>query len=165
MAALAGFLVYNMRNPWRRKASVFMGDAGSLALGLSLAWFAMHLGKIGGGAAVHPISVAWVLALPIMDTCAQFARRVSQGRHPFDADHHHFHHHFVNAGVPVAKATGLILLIGFLLGAVGVMGSFLHVPDFVLSYVWIALLFAHIAVSLRPARIRRVVARFLRRDV
>ncbi|HBR69469.1 MAG TPA: undecaprenyl/decaprenyl-phosphate alpha-N-acetylglucosaminyl 1-phosphate transferase, partial [Rhodospirillaceae bacterium] len=35
-AALLAFLVYNMRGPWRKRASVFLGDSGSMALGLVL---------------------------------------------------------------------------------------------------------------------------------
>ena len=163
MAALAGFLVYNMRSPLRRKASVFLGDAGSMALGLSLAWFGMTLG-MGSDPVIAPIAVAWILALPIMDTCAQFARRVAQGRHPFSADRNHFHHHFINAGVSVARATAIITLIGFVLGLIGVGGMLLGVPEYVLAYAWIATILAHIYMSLRPARFRRIVAFFLRRD-
>ena len=43
LGAVAGFLAFNLRHPWRKQASVFIGDAGSLALGLTLAWFAFAL--------------------------------------------------------------------------------------------------------------------------
>jgi len=39
VGAIIGFLIYNMRHPWRKKASLFLGDAGSLCLGLCLAWY------------------------------------------------------------------------------------------------------------------------------
>lgn len=155
MAALLGFLIYNMRHPFRDRANVFLGDAGSMALGLALAWYGMSLGHQG---IIQPISVAWVLALPIMDTCAQFARRVAQGRHPFDADRNHFHHHFINAGVDVGNAAGVITVIGFLLGMVGIGGMVLGVPEPVLAYLWIAGILAHIYMSLRPHRFRRIVS-------
>ena len=38
-AAIAGFLLFNMRFPWQDRAGVFMGDAGSMMLGLFLTWF------------------------------------------------------------------------------------------------------------------------------
>ncbi|MGB0720591.1 MAG: MraY family glycosyltransferase, partial [Bdellovibrionales bacterium] len=88
IGALAGFLVYNMRHPLRRKACVFLGDAGSLSLGLTLAWFAIDVTK-EPRAALVPISVAWILALPIFDICAQFYRRVRLGKHPFAPDRGH----------------------------------------------------------------------------
>jgi UDP-GlcNAc:undecaprenyl-phosphate GlcNAc-1-phosphate transferase len=160
MAALLGFLVFNMRNPLRRKAMVFLGDAGSMSLGLTLAWFGMGLGR-GADPILAPIAVAWILALPIMDTCAQFARRVAQGRHPFSADRNHFHNHFVNAGVSVGRATAVITLIGFLLGLIGVGGMLAGVPEPILAYGWIATLFLHIYMSLRPHRFRRIVSSFM----
>jgi UDP-GlcNAc:undecaprenyl-phosphate/decaprenyl-phosphate GlcNAc-1-phosphate transferase len=163
MGALAAFLVYNMRNPLRRKANIFLGDAGSMALGLSLAWFGMRLGW-GTDPVVDPISVAWILALPIMDTCAQFARRVSQGRHPFSADRNHFHHHFVNAGVPIGQATAIMTALGFFLGLIGVGGMLLGVPEYILAYAWIALLFLHMYMNMRPARLRRLIMLFLHRS-
>lgn len=163
MAALLGFLVFNMRHPFREKANIFLGDAGSMSLGLALAWYGMTLGR-GSDPVIWPIAVAWVLALPIMDTCAQFARRVAQGRHPFSADRNHFHHHFVNAGVSVGRATAVITLIGFILGLIGVGGMLLGVPEPVLAITWIAAILTHIMLSLRPARFRRIVSAFMRKS-
>ncbi len=157
MGALGGFLAHNMRYPGHKRASIFMGDAGSLSLGLSLAWFAMHLSQYKE-IVLKPVGVAWLLSLPIYDTCGQFARRISQGRHPFDADHHHFHHHFVFAGLTPGQATAAILSLSFGLGLVGVGGLWLGVPEFVLGYLWVALLLGHIYMSMRPHRYRRVVA-------
>jgi UDP-GlcNAc:undecaprenyl-phosphate GlcNAc-1-phosphate transferase len=162
MAGLAGFLVYNMRNPLRRKANVFLGDAGSMALGLSLAWFGMTLGH-GDDPVIQPIAIAWILALPIMDTCAQFARRVSQGRHPFSADRNHFHHHFVNAGISVECTTAIMMLIGFAAGAIGIGGMMMGVPEYIMAYAWIILLFSHMYMNLRPARLRRIILLLARR--
>jgi UDP-GlcNAc:undecaprenyl-phosphate GlcNAc-1-phosphate transferase len=159
MAALAGFLLYNMRAPWRARAAVFMGDSGSLGLGLTLAWLAITISDPQRPPAVMPMAVAWILALPIFDICGQFARRVSQGRHPFDADSQHFHHHFINAGLSVGQATAAILAISAVFAAVGVTGAALDVPQAWLSWPWIGLLLLHIYMSLRPHRFRRLIAR------
>jgi len=83
MAVLAGFLIYNFQHPLRRKASVFIGDSGSMALGVMIAFLAISLGKDtvsteGVPRIFSPISVAWVIAIPIMDACAQFIRRMPQ---------------------------------------------------------------------------------------
>jgi UDP-GlcNAc:undecaprenyl-phosphate/decaprenyl-phosphate GlcNAc-1-phosphate transferase len=150
MGALAGFLVFNMRNPMRRKASIFLGDAGSMSLGLSLAYFCIALAHHKHGV-IEPISVAWILALPIIDTCAQFYRRVREGRHPFAPDRGHFHHHFIHAGIPVGDTTPAILALAFIMGAIGYMGVRVGVPEFILTVGWIALLFTHMALSRRPA--------------
>ena len=157
MGALAGFLFHNMRTPWRAQARIFMGDAGSLALGLTLAWFAIDMAGDPVSAVAMPMSVAWLLALPIMDTCSQFARRVSQGRHPFDPDHNHFHHHFVTAGVPVKYAVPAILLIMALNGAFALSIQFSGLPQAWLTYPWIIMLFLHMYMSVRPRRFRKAI--------
>ena len=159
IGALAGFLVYNMRHPWRKRASVFLGDSGSLALGLALAWFCIRLSQLPGPYALRPVAVAWILTLPIYDTCGQFARRVAGGRHPFDADHHHFHHHFLFAGFSPGRATAFILLLSFLAGMIGIGGLLIGVPEYVLGWLWTVLLLAHIYMSLRPHRFRRLLVR------
>jgi len=150
MASIAGFLVYNIRHPWRQKASVFLGDAGSLALGLCLAWFAIEAGKGGNAAALHPMSVAWILALPIMDTCAQFYRRVREGRHPFSPDRGHFHHHFIEAGFRDGRAVAMILLVVAAVSTFGVFAPILGVPLYVLTGLWIVMILLHMAVSRTP---------------
>ncbi len=159
MAVLAGFLFYNMRAPWRERAVVFLGDSGSLGLGLTIAWLAISMARPDHPPAIMPMAVAWILSLPIYDICGQFARRVSQGRHPFDADHNHFHHHFITAGYPVGQATMIILGIALLNGAVGVGGLALGVPQWVMAWPWIAGLFLHIYLSMRPHRFRRILVR------
>lgn len=159
MGALAAFLFYNMRHPLRGHASVFLGDAGSMALGLIIAWFAIGLAQDPDPVLV-PISAAWILALPIMDTCAQFYRRARAGRHPFSPDRGHFHHHFVHAGVPVGRSTTMILLLAFALGAIGYVGIWIGVPPWILTITWIGLLFSHMALSFKPERYITFFARF-----
>ena len=151
MGALAGFLFHNMRSPLRARASVFLGDAGSMGLGLVLGWFCITLAQ-GPQAPLTPISVAWILALPIIDTCGQFYRRVKEGRHPFSPDRGHFHHHFIHAGLSVGKSTALILLIAFLFGGIGYFGARLGVPEWVLALTWTAMLLAHIGLSRMPGK-------------
>jgi|JI10StandDraft_1071094.scaffolds.fasta_scaffold132443_2 UDP-GlcNAc:undecaprenyl-phosphate GlcNAc-1-phosphate transferase len=162
MGALAGFLFHNMRHPWRARARIFLGDAGSLSLGLTLAWFAIDMAGHPDTATMMPMTVAWLLALPIMDTCGQFARRVSQGRHPFSPDHNHFHHHFVTAGVSVRQATTAILLIVFFYGVFAATIQFAGWPQALLTYPWIILLFAHMFMSVRPRRFRKLIQRLFK---
>jgi len=146
LGALAGFLVYNMRSPFRSKASVFLGDAGSMSLGLMIGWYAIHLSP-AEARIMEPISVAWVMALPIWDECAQFNRRVREGRHPFSPDRGHFHHHFIQAGLTPEKSVSMILGIILLSGFVGIVGIKIGAPLACLTVVWIIGILAHIAFS------------------
>ena len=155
---LAGFLGYNMRHPLRQRACVFLGDAGSMGLGLTLAWLAVVLSQ-GEMAVLAPVSVAWILALPIIDAFALFALRLSQGRHPFSPDRRHLHHHFLDAGFTVGQATSMILLIVALLGAIGYFGLHAGVPVPALGWGWIVLWLGHAVLVRYPASfIRRLRA-------
>ncbi len=151
MACIGGFLVFNMRNPWRRSASLFLGDAGSMSLGLAIAWFAVLLAR-GPGTPLEPIVVAWIIGFPIFDTCAQFYRRVCEGKSPFAPDRGHFHHHFIDAGVPVRYAALVIIMIVAFMGLIGYGGYALGVPQVILTIGWVAFLMLHIVLSRKPER-------------
>lgn len=164
VGALCGFLVFNMRNPWRRKASVFMGDAGSMCLGLCLAWFAIHMAR-WPTMPLAPVSVAWIIALPVFDACAQFYRRVREGRHPFSPDRGHFHHHFIAAGMSVRATTLSIMGIVAVMGAFGHFGVKAGLPQFIMLLLWGACLFAHMFMSYKKGRYVRLIAKFTRVNV
>lgn len=150
-ACIAGFLVYNMRNPLRRRASLFLGDAGSMCLGLTIAWFGVHLAR-SPAAPLEPIVLAWIIGFPIFDTCAQFFRRICDGSDPFAPDRGHFHHHFMDAGIPVRFAVPIIISLIAFMGGVGYIGFMVGLPPVVLTIGWVILLFIHMALSRHPER-------------
>lgn len=130
-SALAGFLLFNLRHPWRRKASVFMGDAGSMALGFAIAWFVVALSQ-SPRAVLSPVAYLWVVALPVMDTLSLMVRRLSKGRSPFSADRDHLHHIFLRAGFTPGQTTMILMLLVAALGGAGVSLSLAGVPDVLL---------------------------------
>jgi UDP-GlcNAc:undecaprenyl-phosphate GlcNAc-1-phosphate transferase len=141
-ATLSGFLFYNMRHPLRDKACIFLGDTGSMALGLIIGWFCIHMAQ-GTNAPLQPISIAWIIALPIIDAFGLFAMRIYEGRHPFSPDLRHFHHHFIHAGFPVGQSTVMILSLATMLGAVGFCASMFHWPEPLMTVIWIGLWLGH----------------------
>ncbi len=159
LGAVLAFLYYNMRHPFRDKACIFLGDAGSMSLGLVLGWYSISLSQEPSPVLV-PVSVAWIVALPVIDAFALFVYRAKQGRHPFSADRNHFHHHFVHAGIPVSRATPMILVIGFLWGLVGYGGVNIGIAEPVLMYIWIALLFFHTFITIYPERFIKLLSKF-----
>ena len=148
MACVGGFLIYNMRSPFLCRARIFLGDAGSMALGVMIAWYAITLSQ-GQHSAIHPVSVAWMLALPIMDSFGLLAARLKEGRPPFAPDRRHFHHHFAAAGFSPAATTILILTYAACLAAIGYGGVAIGIPDFVLGWAWIALWIGHTLLTMK----------------
>ncbi len=156
MACLFGFLVYNMRSPIRSRAIIFLGDAGSMALGLMIAWYAITLSQ-GAEAVIRPVSVAWLIALPIVDSFGLLVARIRDGKHPFAADRRHFHHHFAHAGFTAGQTTCLILLYSALLGAVGFFAPMIGVPDYILGWGWIALWCGHTVITVKSEKFIRLL--------
>ena len=96
--AVAGFLAWNLRHPWLKRAKVFMGNAGSAFLGLVVAWVSFELTQ-NPGHPVSPVLALWLLPVPIMDCLVLIARRTREGRSPFAAGRDHIHHFMIDAGL------------------------------------------------------------------
>lgn len=157
LAAVLGFLVFNMRAPWRRSASVFLGDSGSLCLGLVLGWFCIRLTQ-GNGAPLAPVTVIWIIALPVMDAFALFLARSLRGLHPFNADRRHLHHRLLDAGLSPGQTTWVMLGIISVMALTGFAAQAYAVPPVVLFGLWMVLFIIHVAGLMHP----RAGAFFLR---
>jgi len=116
---LAGFLIWNLRLPWRPRANAFLGNAGSALLGLVIAWVSFRLTQ-NPGHPVNPVLALWLLPIPVMDCLVVSVRRMRQGRSPFFADRNHIHHILQDAGFGPTRAalhlTWFSLLCGLLVG-------------------------------------------------
>lgn len=143
LAAILGFAAYNMRHPLRKKASVFLGDSGSMLLGFALAWVAIQMVEGGPNRILSPIAVAWVLALPVIDTVRLMAQRGLRGGNPFVADREHLHHILLRKNLSPGQTSWLLVGINGALGGVGVLGHHLGVPDFWLTMGFVGIFLAH----------------------
>lgn len=134
MGAVVGFLFFNLRTPFRGTAAVFMGDAGSLLLGGCLAWFALRLaqGSAATGEEPAPVVLLWVLGLPVLDTLVVMSRRIREGRSPFCPGRDHVHHRLLEAGLSVSQTIVLLMVVNLMMGALGVLGWLLGLPEWAL---------------------------------
>ncbi len=99
----AGFLPHN----WYR-ARIFMGDTGSMLIGLMLAASSIMVtgqvdpGGVSGGALLPvflPVLLPFsVLAVPLLDLILAVLRRTRSGRSPFAPDKLHLHHRLLALG-------------------------------------------------------------------
>lgn len=139
--ALLGFLGFNARLPWRGRAAVFMGDTGSLLLGLLLGWCAVRL-AMSERPALAPITAVWMLALPIADTVTLLVRRSLRGRNPFSADRQHMHHILLALGLSSARTTALLFWLALALGIGALAADRLGVPQYAMFYLYLTCLVA-----------------------
>ena len=104
--SLLGFLIYNFS-----PAKIFMGDTGSLLLGLLNAILVIKFINFSSDpAAVIPIEAApaigfAVLIIPLFDTLRVFALRILYGRSPFKPDRNHIHHIMLDLGLTHRQIT------------------------------------------------------------
>lgn len=103
--ALLGFLRFNFA-----PASIYLGDAGSMLIGLIIGTIAIHSST--KSAATMALAVpCGVWAIPILDSMAAILRRKLTGRSFFTPDRGHLHHSLLVRGWSVRQA---VLFIGLI---------------------------------------------------
>jgi len=108
--SIAGFLPYNMP-----PAKVFLGDTGSMFLGMMLA----VLTVISGGKLA---TLLLVFGLVILDSLYVVAKRIIRRQNPFTtADQTHLHHRFLQAGFSHTSTLILIVAFSLMFGAAGLL--------------------------------------------
>ena len=117
VGGLLAFLVFNFP-----PASVFLGDTGSMLIGLTLGFTAIHASLKGAAtfALAAPLAI-W--AVPILDVSMAIVRRKLTGRSLYTTDRGHLHHSMLERGL----GNRAILLLVSLLCAVTAAGALLSV--------------------------------------
>jgi UDP-GlcNAc:undecaprenyl-phosphate GlcNAc-1-phosphate transferase len=157
---LLGFLYFNIRLPRRKQAIVFLGDAGSYLLGLSVVYFSIRLSQ-GPERAISPVTALWFCLMPLLDTGGMMLRRMRRGRSPFSPDREHLHHVFLWAKFSVNETWGMLVLAAIAGMIFGLAGSFASVPD---SLMFAAFLFVAVIYFGMFTRVWKAL-RFLRRSI
>jgi UDP-GlcNAc:undecaprenyl-phosphate/decaprenyl-phosphate GlcNAc-1-phosphate transferase len=169
--AAIGFLWHNFH-----PASIFMGDAGALLLGLLLACVAIQ-GVLKTAAVVALFFPLLILAVPALDATFVVAKRIKYRRPVYSADRWHFHHRFANIGFSQRRT--VLYLYGWTLSLAALALAMRFVPysddDGTLHAGWTAVIlgFALVAVAasvylvlvLEILKFRRSREREIRRQV
>ncbi len=143
--ACAGFLPHNFH-----PARLFMGDSGSMLIGLVLSASALTLtttfsgaeiGRGGAGSDVSPLAFFLPLLLPVMilivpiaDLVLAVVRRTRAGRSPFSPDKQHLHHRLLEIGHSQRRAVLIMWLWAALISFGIVLASLYTGP-----VVWVSL--------------------------
>lgn len=120
VGAAVGFLPHNVH-----PARIFMGDSGSMVLGLTFAAASITVtGQIDTAVVSQRASVPGfipvvlplaVVAIPLLDMGLAFMRRLVKGQSPFQPDAHHLHHRLLRFGHSHRWAVGVLWLWTFVL--------------------------------------------------
>ncbi len=140
LGALVGFLLFNSRL-FVKRAWVFMGDAGSMWLGLVLGWFMAQVTR--GAVSAEPALVLWLFGIPLSDTLVVMARRLKRKQSPFAADRTHIHHVLEHAGLSVRRTVLVLSGVQMAMVGIGVIFYLMHAPAAVVFWSFVLLMAAY----------------------
>ena len=164
-----GFLPHNFS-----PARVFMGDSGSMLLGLLLASTTITLtGNVGPNSVTTDLTPTLLplalplaaMALPFLDVMLAIVRRTAAGRSPFAPDKQHLHHRLLERGHSHARAVLVMYLWSAVISFGATAWAFLSFRGFALSLS--AVVVVALVVTMNIPRLRRGEGTFtgLRRGV
>lgn len=136
VSALSAFLLFNLGGLRRIFGKIFMGDAGSMMIGLTVIWL-LVLGTQNGEPSFRPVTALWMIAIPLMDMFSVMHRRIKKGKSPLSADRDHLHHIFLRFGFTSKTALIVIGMASAVFAAIGLIGEYWQVPEFIMLFLFI----------------------------
>ncbi len=128
LGAAIGFLPYNI-NP----AKIFMGDAGSMLLGLNAAVLLLTFGELR--IVRWMIGATMVFGLPVADMLLAMARRWRNGRPIMEGDRSHYYDQLRDRGLSVRRVAAISYLLAFAFVLVGTSVIFIRTRYAVLVFI------------------------------
>jgi UDP-GlcNAc:undecaprenyl-phosphate GlcNAc-1-phosphate transferase len=163
IAALVPFLAFNLSWKGFKGNKIFMGDSGSMFVGLTIVWLLVDHTQ-GDSAAIRPITAVWLIGLPLMDMAAIMYRRARKGQSVLRPDKKHLHNIFIRAGLTSKQALTAILMLGACYAAVGILGEVYAVPEYIMFLVFILALLLYSYVIQHIWRLIRLTKRITSRS-
>lgn len=121
VALIGSLLAFIRFNIYQGSYKIFMGDTGSLIIGLILAIFAIKFNQLNTATIANeyasfstPAVSIGILIVPLFDTLRVFFIRIKEKRSPFSADRNHVHHRLLKLGYSHLGATARILIVNIL---------------------------------------------------
>lgn len=155
--AIIAFLFFNMRVFGRKKAAIFLGDAGSMLLGFTICYLIILMSQ-GENKIISPVTVLWIIGIPLIDAVSIMFRRIQKGRSPFAPDREHFHHILLLAGYSVNQSLGIILFISFSIANFGILAEkVFKLPEWLMFYLFIGLFLSYLWGMTHAWKVMKVV--------
>ena len=142
-SVLPVFMVHNLCIGISSSKRIFMGDAGSMFLGMGIVWLLLDSSQ-GETRIFNPVISLWFFAVPLMDMVSAFIRRLLVGKSPFKPDLFHLHHLLLHMGFKNTNALILILLFSFIMALIGILGSLYEVAEVIMFSGFLVVFLAYI---------------------
>lgn len=182
MVALAAIIVASLLpfffcNVFGSHSKMFIGDAGTLSMGVLISTFVRNMltastetAHIADNLGLIPLSLA-IMSVPIFDTLRVMGSRILRGTSPFHPDKTHLHHAFIDLGFSHIGTTFSILCLNTFVVICWLVAYKLGVSINVQLYIVIALSLLitfglygfiqhHIKNNTRTLKVLKVVGRY-----
>lgn len=151
LGGLLAFLLCNLKLlPFLPK--VFLGDAGSKLIGLTIVWLLISV-VVGESRratdSIAPATTLYLVGLPLFDMVATTLYRRRRGVSPFEPDRSHIHHILLDAGFSPRMALVIILGLAFAIAMLGMLLNQAGAAEVVQFAVFFALYLTYSAVTRR----------------
>jgi UDP-GlcNAc:undecaprenyl-phosphate/decaprenyl-phosphate GlcNAc-1-phosphate transferase len=127
-SVLPVFLIYNLCLGVPSSKRIFMGDAGSMFIGLTIVWALIKLSQ-GDDRAFAPVTALWLFCLPLLEIFTAIFRRFSSGNSPFKPDLFHSHHLLKLLGLGEKTILLALSAFSFLMAIIGVLGEVYEIDE------------------------------------
>lgn len=119
LGVLVPFFYYNVFGDANKQKKIFMGDTGSLTIGMILCILCLRLLQCSTTEASAELPNILVLAyspllIPCLDVVRVYLHRVRNGKNPFLPDKNHIHHKLLALGMRQRMAMASIVLVSIL---------------------------------------------------
>jgi UDP-GlcNAc:undecaprenyl-phosphate GlcNAc-1-phosphate transferase len=134
-----GFLIWN-----KSPARIYMGDAGSLFLGVMLSILTIRLKPDTSSALYSLTTPVLILAMPLMDTTIAVFSRLHRGISPFTGGQDHLSHRLIRSGLSRKVTVVILWLLSLFFCLMAILLSAPSIPHqviFIISVVVWSLLF------------------------
>lgn len=127
LGVIVPFFYYNVFGRAEKQQKIFMGDTGSLTIGIILSLLSIKLTTIPiGGISwdYNPLVVAFApLMIPCLDVIRVFFHRIRSGKDPFLPDNNHIHHKLLAIGLNSRMTMIVIVVSSFMLSLINLFVS------------------------------------------
>ena len=144
-SAIIAFLFFNVRILGYLHARIFMGDAGSMWLGIIISCFLIKLSQ-GEYRAMTPVTALWITAIPLFDAVSSLVRRAIRGKSPFHADRAHYHHYILSLGYSVNQAVLIASACALILATIGLVLAYVGVPESLMFFGFLGAFVCYVVV-------------------
>jgi UDP-GlcNAc:undecaprenyl-phosphate GlcNAc-1-phosphate transferase len=142
------FLVFNLEFLVVRNRQVFLGDAGSMFLGLVCVYFLIDFTR-PGDEVINVTSAAWIIGFPLLDMMSVMLLRIIKGQSPLKADRLHIHHLLLDLGFGKYTVLVMLLCLHLIFTLIGLLGTLNHWPDGILFWGMFVVLALYVGLNIK----------------